>query len=876
MDQKEDQQIIEKRKEKFFKILKEKKDWLIYIVLAIIIWFGYNIRVKNLGLLKDITTNKYIPLALDPFAVLRYVKYVVENGALMITDTLRYYPLGFSSVSEFSILSHYIAYLYKFLHFFNPSMTVEYVHVLYPAITFIFIIIFFFLLIKKLFNYKIALLASAFLVVLPPFLYRTMAGFSDKEALGTLFFFMAFYFYVSAWKSNKTSKTILFGTLSGISAGLMGTVWGAINFIFLIMGGFVLIELFLNKFKKNDLYAYSFWLFFMLLTVKLIYPSKFNLVSLMTSLTSGMMFLALLTAIISFFLFEKDIFKIKAKIKGKVPLNIASLGISVLLGIIVLLILYGPDVFIRNLQSLYYSLTKPFGTNRWVLTVAEAHQPYIQDWISQFGRSYFWAFMLGSIAMVYSMVKQIKKIAWKFTAIYALFIIGFVFSRYAPTSLFNGVSGISQTVYIGSLILFFGIIITYYLRFFYKDKETFNKILDIKKTYIFVFVWFLFMIVGARSAARLLFIFSPITAVLASYFIFIVIDYCKSLIKNKTYLLIVYFLIAIIVFSSLNGFATTTSTQAQYTGPSYNQQWQLAGQWIRENTPEDAIFAHWWDYGYWVQTGGERTTITDGGNAIGPWNYFMGRHVLTAQNETEALEFLKAHDATNLLIISDEIGKYPAYSSIGSNENYDRYSWINTYTLNQNEIQETRTNTVFPYYGGFALDEDFIYQGKLYPKQAVGIGAILVPMQLSINGSIQEIEKIEQPTAIMVYNGQQVNVPLNCLYFNKQKYEFEGEGFNGCLVIIPKIDGDQMNPLGAALYLSDKVARTLFADLFIYGTDSQNFKLVYNDEANMPLALYNGRLIGPLKIWEISYPSNIQEHPEYIGLDYPNPLVTAV
>ncbi|MBL7148071.1 MAG: hypothetical protein ISS82_04565 [Nanoarchaeota archaeon] len=867
---------LEKRKEKFYSFLKQKKDWLIYIILAIIIWFSYNIRIKNLPLLKDVTTGKYIPIALDPFVVLRYVKYILEHGSLMSLDTLRYYPVGFGMLNEFNVLTHYIVYLHKILHFFNSSITIETTHILYPAITFIFIIIFFFLLIKKLFNYKIALLASAFLVVLPPFLYRTMAGFSDKEALGTLFFFMAFYFYVLAWKSNKPIKNIILGGLAGISAGLMGTVWGAINFVFLIMGSFILIELFLNKFKRNDFYSYTSWLILMLITLKVFYPAKFNITGMITSLTSGMLFLAFLTAIIYLILRDLDLLKIKSKLIEKVPPSTLSFAISIFIGLIFLIIVSGPYFFIDKIQGLYFDLTKPFGTNRWVLTVAEAHQPYIKDWISQFGKTYFWAFLIGSIVMIYEMVKPLKKIAWKFTAIYALFIIGFIFSRYSQNSRFNGVSGISQVVYIGSLILFFLIIVIYYLRFFYKDKETFNKIIKIDKTYIFVFIWFLFMVVGARSAIRLLFIFSPITAVLASYLVFKIVDYCKELIKNHTLKLIAYIIIALIVFSSLSGFAKTISSQAQYTGPSYNQQWQIAGQWIRENTPEDAIFAHWWDYGYWVQTGGERTTITDGGNAIGPWNYFMGRHVITAQNETEALTFLKSHNATHLLIISDEIGKYPAFSSIGSDENYDRYSWINTFVLDMENIQETRNETIFVYQGGFVLDEDFIYQGKLYPKQSAGIGAILVPMILETNDSTQTIKSLNRPTAILVYNGQQINTPLNCIFFNNQIYNFEGEGFNGCLRIIPKIDGNQMNPIGAALYLSDKVARTLFAHLYMYGEESENFKVVYNDEVNMPLSLYNGRIIGPLKIWGISYPEIIKDDPIYRGFEYPNPLVTIV
>jgi dolichyl-diphosphooligosaccharide--protein glycosyltransferase len=38
--------------------------------------------------------------------------------------------------------------------------------------------------------------------------------------------------------------------------------------------------------------------------------------------------------------------------------------------------------------------------------------------------------------------------------------------------------------------------------------------------------------------------------------------------------------------------------------------------WLKNNTSEDAIIASWWDYGYWIQTLGERTTIVDNSTLI--------------------------------------------------------------------------------------------------------------------------------------------------------------------------------------------------------------------------------------------------------------------
>ena len=39
--------------------------------------------------------------------------------------------------------------------------------------------------------------------------------------------------------------------------------------------------------------------------------------------------------------------------------------------------------------------------------------------------------------------------------------------------------------------------------------------------------------------------------------------------------------------------------------------WIDATNWIKENTPTDSVIFSWWDYGYWIQTLGERATLAD-------------------------------------------------------------------------------------------------------------------------------------------------------------------------------------------------------------------------------------------------------------------------
>ncbi|AJA93022.1 hypothetical protein A7X95_04710 [Candidatus Nitrosopelagicus brevis] len=54
---------------------------------------------------------------------------------------------------------------------------------------------------------------------------------------------------------------------------------------------------------------------------------------------------------------------------------------------------------------------------------------------------------------------------------------------------------------------------------------------------------------------------------------------------------------------------------SSFTNFSSND-WKDATLWLKQNTPEDAIIASWWDYGYWITTLSERTTLADNATLI--------------------------------------------------------------------------------------------------------------------------------------------------------------------------------------------------------------------------------------------------------------------
>ena len=94
------------------------------------------------------------------------------------------------------------------------------------------------------------------------------------------------------------------------------------------------------------------------------------------------------------------------------------------------------------------------------------------------------------------------------------------------------------------------------------------------------------------------------------------------------------------------------------------------------------------------------------------------------------------------------------------------------------------------------------------------------------------------------------------------------------LKIIPQFQNNQVNPFGAVMYLSERVKDSFFARAYLGGESLYGFELVYDSEGQVPLGIYTGSLVGPIKIWKIHYPENLiltdEEYTYYSRTDYPD------
>ncbi|MFC1710671.1 hypothetical protein ACFLZJ_00735 [Nanoarchaeota archaeon] len=545
-------------------------------------------------------------------------------------------------------------------------------------------------------------------------------------------------------------------------------------------------------------------------------------------------------------------------------------------------LIMGWDLISLGLQ-LSQRVLDPFGAGRVGVTVAENAQPYLTDWFSQVGKTFFWLAFLGMTFVGIEISKGIgkQKNKFLFAFLWALMIAGILFSRVSPTSVLNGenIFSLSGLFYLGGLILFL-----LYCGYLY-----FTDTIKIKPGLLIIAIWVFSIMLSARGAVRLLFAATPVIAFMACFAVVKGINYAKKS-KGELSKLLLWVLTIVMILGLLmglfgvpgnanyKGFIETSATQAKFTGPSAGYQWQNAMAWVRENTNQGDLFVHWWDYGYWVQYLGQRPALTDGGHANGYWDHLIGRYVLTTPQPETALSLMKAQEVSYLLIDPTDIGKYPAYSSIGSDaENRDRYSFIATMGIDNSQTAESSEGLIRVYPGGVPVDEDIIYeQGEnqiFLPQNKAYLAAILITEDTNKN--------FAQPYAVFVYNQQQTNIPLRYLYFNGKVTDF-GAGLDATVYVVPRVvssgQNAQIDQLGGVMYLSERTTSSLFAQLYLFNNQQElykNFELVHSEhDPNIEniraqgveineIALI-GSLTGPIKIWKVNYPNNVIAREEFL------------
>lgn len=866
--------------------------WSLAILLFLIILISStSIRLNNVSILKDSTTGEYLSNDLDSMYFYRQAETQLNLGYLPEVDELKSPGYNVGWVKE--LIDDALIWNYRVLNFFNPNITFNYSATISAPIFFAIGLILFFILCLLLTKSKIAsLISCAFLAYAPGFLFRSIAGFYDHDHLGVFSLFVLIIFSVLGIKNFEKSykKTILWGVIIGFSTALVLASWGgAITFVLVFFPLTCLFfYLFNNKDKRKFILFYLIWIMSSIIFTPILGSNAIYMYSRFLDAQGILVLFVLLYSIIDLVV---SISYNKIKFLNKKYHQVYVFVATFLLGIIGLVSI-GKSIF-SIIRKAWATLIYPFFgefTGRLSSTVAENSQPYLIELISQNGKIMFCFFVLGLIFLSLGFTKNSKKLKNKLIISLSIFFLFFaiLFSRYSSKSLFNGENLISQGLYLlGAIIFIVGVGYVY-------SKEKFK--VDIENIILFAIA--ITVVINARAAIRSFFLITPFIALLCGYGIIQLLNRYKSAKDEILKIILVIFIILALIISFYYVYEKyqVVSAQAKYVGPSANSQWQNSMAWVRNNTNEGEIFIHWWDYGYFIQTLGKRPTVTDGGHSGGDHTiHYIGRYILTTPNPATAYSFMKTWNVSYLLIDPTEMGKYGAFSKIGSNDSWDRVSaGIFAGVSDDSQIQETTNGMTKIYQMGGCVDQDIFYQDNTTRVFLPGI-SVTEQQRLICNsyaaGVIINFEVgennetlVKQPTGVFVYNNNQYKIPIKNVFINNQMISFE-QGVDSVVYLIPKVNEQQgkIDQAGALIYLSPRTFNSLMGRLYIlndYYNEYEGLTIAHQEDDPVvnyfkqftggqlnEFIYYNG-LRAPLKIWKVEYPKETPIYEEFLDREF--------
>ncbi len=578
-----------------------QKYWTI-IPLLLIFAIGLYIRIQSLTPLSDCLDGMVCLQALDPFFIYRTSLDMMNNNFHLVFDTLRYFPTGMDPHAAPPVIYYLPAVMYKLIALVIPSLSYLEWAKFYPAIMGALMGITIYLLGKELFNKKVGLLAGFLIAVNTSTLYRTAAGFIEKEPTAIVFIILAMYLFIHALNKDSTISAIN----AGLSLLIVNLSWGGANIIFIILSMFTGLLVFLNMHPRSIYKIYP-----VMMSIAILSPTILKLPAhLIYTSSYALMSFAVIAFVIARYLIEKRQIVNDKNIKYAMPI------LSVI-GLVLALI---GSFFSKALASVFITVSHLMNWSEGVVgsTVAENNPANWATIKSQIGTAY-----------ASNIVPQLDPII-PYLSLSIFMMVGIIFLVYKV----------------------------------YKTREW---------KYIFALVWVIASIYASFARIRIIFLLGPPVALVAAYGIYSLMQYFNNLeyVKNlkieisginvrvlKAIPIIFIALILIVNFSA--GFAFSKGI-----GPSLNKNWQDTCQYLKTETPQDAVILSWWDYGYWFETAGERASVADGGNEKADEINPILANGFISDNISDLKEVIEYFPADYVVVDYTLIGKFAAMSKIG-------------------------------------------------------------------------------------------------------------------------------------------------------------------------------------------------------------------
>jgi dolichyl-diphosphooligosaccharide--protein glycosyltransferase len=494
----------------------------------------------------------------DPFYNFRATEYIIENGYSQYFewhDDKTWYPWGRDvSATSQSMLHLTAAITYQL---FGGNSNLYDFTIIFPAIIGSLTVIVIFALVRLFAGTTAGLFASLLFSISLPILLRGTFGWFKSEPLGIFYGVLGLYLFLSGIRSkNKKiafSKIILGGMV--LTFGMAS--WGGNQFFIIPLGLFILALPFVRKDHKFLLSSIPVFVGTFLLTAIMFERPGPNFV-----FGIGGLSIIIPTIFLVACIFIQKISSDKNKIRN---------GLILLISVIII----GSSLFVISNESdsavtlpsfRYLNALNPFLTTIDPLTdsVAEHATTNVKE-----------SFLFHTTILIFSglgvwlvLSKKISKneIFTKNDMRLFVIIIGitgvYVSSAFVRLEVFASIS----------LVILASIALSILTKQIFSITLSQTKNYLLKTSYVgFIAILFMLPLVFPDNQSTLAFVDMP-----------------PAILSGGTPLL----------------------------GTSANNDWLDTLEWIKLNTPENAVIASWWDYGYWITVMSERATLIDNATLI--------------------------------------------------------------------------------------------------------------------------------------------------------------------------------------------------------------------------------------------------------------------
>ena len=488
----------------------------------------------------------------DPFFNFRATQFIVENGLseyFQWHDDMSWYPEG-RNVSGSSQVMLHITTAVTYQIFGGDSSLYDFT-ILFPVVVGSLTVVIIFSLVRVLGGTTAGLFAALFFSVSLPVILRGTLGWFKSEPLGLFFGLLGLCFFLSGFKSENKKIALAKVITGGIVLGFGLASWGGIQFFVIPIGIFILAVPFVRKdfgFLMQIIPVFTISFLFTATMFERPGPSfVFGL---------GGFSLIIPTLFLITCIFVQKISKPKNQIRNGLFL----LFVVIIIGSFLIMINVESN-FLPLPSFRYLNAINPFltTTDPLVDSVSEHATTTLQQ-----------SFFMNSVLMIFAGL--------------GIWII------------FNKIKSKS-------------------MNYFSNDMMIFVLIFALTGSYV-------------SSAFVRLELFASISIIILSSIGLSILTreimHYKKLIHPTqgnmlkiSFSMIIVILIIIPLTVPANGnWITSINTPPTILngGTAYNvstNDWKETLEWINLNTPPNSVIASWWDYGYWITTMSQRTTLVD-------------------------------------------------------------------------------------------------------------------------------------------------------------------------------------------------------------------------------------------------------------------------